>query len=117
LSHRFTSADRLHTQGQFDRVFEGGRAFRYPELTLRAVPNGLDHSRLGLLVGRRHGNAVRRNRIKRVLRECFRLHRGVCAVPCDVVIIPHARRRTPPAALAPVFREALRHAGEAFAHR
>ena len=38
-----------------------------------ARPNGLGHARLGLAVGvRAAGNAVRRNRVKRIVRESFR---------------------------------------------
>jgi len=42
--------------------------------TVIACPNGLDHARLGLSVGiRAAGCAVNRNRVKRVVRERFRL--------------------------------------------
>jgi len=44
-------------------------------------------ARLGLTVGKKCGGAVARNRIKRVLREFFRLHGSVVEVPLDMVIV------------------------------
>lgn len=46
-------------------------------------PNGLDHHRLGLAVGARVGGAVVRNRIKRLLREAFRLQQNDLARAAD----------------------------------
>jgi len=43
--------------------------------------------RLGLRVGRKVGNAVVRNRIKRILRELFRLHQSDLPYQCDLVIV------------------------------
>ncbi|MBK7403041.1 MAG: ribonuclease P protein component [Phycisphaerales bacterium] len=61
-------------------------------LTVFVRPNGLDDHRLGLSVGRRVGPSVVRSRVKRLLRESFRLVRpdlGGCG--CDVVVTvrPH----------------------------
>ena len=85
-------------------------------MTLRILPNGLGHSRLGIVVGRRHGNAVRRNRMKRLLREAFRLNRGMLSVPCDVVIVPRtAWRELFLGEIEPVLRKALDSANAAFA--
>lgn len=44
--------------------------------------------RIGLTVGRKVGNAVTRNRVKRVLREFFRLHQASIDSPVDIVIVP-----------------------------
>ena len=50
--------------------------------------NGLPHPRLGLIVGRRHGGAVQRNRLKRVLREAFRLSQHDLPAGYDLVCTP-----------------------------
>jgi len=112
---RFCRAERLVRKEQFDAVFEEGARFRSVAVTVRARPNGLGYSRLGLLVGRRFGGAVRRNRMKRLLRESFRRNRGVLSVGCDVVVVPRSGwRDLRLAAIEPVFREALSCVERAF---
>jgi ribonuclease P protein component len=60
----------------------GGRYF-----SLFYSPGGTERHRLGLTVPRRVGNAVVRNRVKRRLREIFRLNRGALGEdPLDIVI-------------------------------
>ena len=46
----------------------------------------MDHPRLGLVVTKRLGKAVRRNRVKRLLREFFRRHKGALP-PVDLIIM------------------------------
>jgi ribonuclease P protein component len=54
------------------------------------MPNDLTHGRLGLVVSRKVGRAVRRNRLKRVIREVFRLNKPAFA-GLDVVVIPRGK--------------------------
>lgn len=68
----FPRAMRLSGASSFRAVYAGRVRRGAGPLMIYAKPNDLDHPRLGLAVSRRVGNAVRRNRIKRRLREAFR---------------------------------------------
>ena len=112
----FTRAERLSGKTAFDHVFKRGRAFRSAQVTVIACPNGECVSRLGLSVGRRLGRAVRRNRIKRILREAFRLNKEVLQTPCDLVVIPSRRwEDLRLGAIEHSFRNILTRVSEAFA--
>jgi ribonuclease P protein component len=64
----------LRSSSEFQRVYRKGSRFDEPVLTAFVLPNGLEHHRLGITASRKAiGNAVKRNRVKRVLRETFRL--------------------------------------------
>jgi len=92
---RFTHAHRLHGRRAFSAVFDAKARKNAGPLLIFTKPNGLPHCRLGLSVGRRVGNAVARNRFKRLLREAFRLtHHDWPKLPSggyDVVVVvrPH----------------------------
>jgi ribonuclease P protein component len=73
----FTRTDRLLKASEFVRIRKGGKRIFTRRFTLFAMPNGLDHSRFGLSVGKRVGGAVVRNRVKRLLREFFRHNRDI----------------------------------------
>ena len=49
------------------------------------MSNAEDYNRLGISVHRKIGDAVRRNRIKRLIREVFRLNRDLFPPSCDIV--------------------------------
>jgi len=71
---RFAANLRLRSKLQFDAVYAGGRRVDDRFFALRIKPNGLAHPRVGLAVAvKTAGNAVKRNRIRRLIRESFRL--------------------------------------------
>lgn len=70
---RFRSRHRLGGRDSFVAVYQARVSKARGPLTLHTRPNGLPNHRLGLSVGRRIGNAVQRNLIKRRIREAFRL--------------------------------------------
>lgn len=61
---------RLKKQADFQRLFQKGKRAFSPSLTV--VYHRADKLTMGISVGKRHGKAVMRNRIKRLLREAFR---------------------------------------------
>jgi ribonuclease P protein component len=56
-----------------------------------AAENRLAFTRLGLSVGKRVGGAVRRNKIKRILREAFRKNRDRLPAGIDLVVVAEAK--------------------------
>lgn len=61
----------LRSTCDFDRVFKGGIRL-HSGLGQMIIRIGSDKQRIGIVVGKKVGNAVIRNRIKRVIRESFR---------------------------------------------
>ena len=86
----FPPALRLHKGSEFDAVFREGSSASDGMLVIHALPNGGTEPRLGLAVGKALGGAVARNRVKRLLREAFRLRRRDLPAGHDLVAVPRA---------------------------
>lgn len=84
--YRFQAEDRLHGRNDFSQVFQARMKKSAGPLLAWSRPNQINRHRLGLSVPRAAGHAVRRHRIKRLLREAFRLHRHQWPGAYDVVI-------------------------------
>jgi ribonuclease P protein component len=85
-TYPYSSRHRLRHAREFDAVYAGKTKESRGPLTVFALPNELGHPRLGLSVGRKVGTAPKRNRIKRLLREAFRLMQHDLPRGYDLVI-------------------------------
>ncbi|MCG3171280.1 MAG: Ribonuclease P protein component [Pseudomonadales bacterium] len=88
---RFPRQVRLLDSTQFKAVFDGAEArVSLRELLVLSRANGLEHPRLGIVVGKKNCRlASSRNRIKRLIRESYRHHLDVLA-GLDIIVL--ARR-------------------------
>jgi ribonuclease P protein component len=85
-SHTFLKSERLLDRKEFVNLNRFGRKFYTHHFTITVMQNGRGVTRLGIAVGKRIGNAVKRNRVKRLIREAFRLNKGMFPKGCDLVI-------------------------------
>lgn len=105
--------DRLRRGWEVERTRATGRSVSNRRMVLFTHPNDLGHTRFGVAAGKRLGNAVRRNRAKRLMREALRLCAPDVAPGHDVFVIARGGLR-PEDTLADVqhdLRHLLRRAG------
>lgn len=90
---RYTRQQHLRTAADFKKIRASGNrwecGFFYAHLQATAEA-GEPLRRLGVIASRRIGNAVARNRAKRLLREVFRLNQDQLPAGCDLLLV--ARR-------------------------
>jgi ribonuclease P protein component len=88
-SQGFSKHRRVRRSAEFKHAFSAGTRYPGRYLTLVVAPNTSGATRLGLVVSRKVGNAVTRNRAKRLIREVFRTRIPDGAGPAlDVVVMP-----------------------------
>jgi ribonuclease P protein component len=96
---RFRPHEHLRRPADFKRCYDRRRSAADGWLVVYACENGLPYARLGLSVSRKVGSAVRRNRLRRLYREAFRLSKHQLPVGLDLVLIPRGPEEPPLEAL------------------
>lgn len=88
-SFRFQKHEHLRLPREFQRVYDRRRSASDEWLVVYACENELPHLRVGFSVSKKKvGDAVERNRMRRLYREAFRLSRHEMPTGLDLVLIP-----------------------------
>lgn len=105
MDQSFRPHERVKDPADFRRAFDRKRSASDDAIIVYGVENGLTHARLGLSVSRKRvRKAFQRNRVKRLLREAFRLSKSELPTGVDLIVVPRgpgltfeAARRSLPA--------------------
>jgi ribonuclease P protein component len=109
VDQRLRKYERLTAAADFTRCYRHGARLRTTPFTVYAYRRGDSRVRLGLAVGKTVGPAVRRNRVKRRLRELFRRHKALVPAGYDLFV------RAVPASASATYAELLAAWNEAIA--
>ncbi len=78
---------------EFSRVYSRGKSYVHPQLVLYVLKNRRKCTRIGLTASKKVGNAVKRNRARRVMRAAIQQHLPFDVGGYDLIFV--ARGRTP----------------------
>ncbi len=77
----------LKKNSEFGAVYSKGRSKANRYFIMYTLKNGSDKNRLGISVSKKVGNSVIRHRIKRLVKESYRLHEKMFNSGLDIVVI------------------------------
>jgi len=105
--------ERIKQNHLFRMVYSRGKSFASPLLVTYVVPRRSGGIQLGITSGKKIGNAVTRNRARRVVRAAFRACEKEIIPDCSAFIVFVARSRTAPAKSTDVAKTMLQHLKDA----
>lgn len=79
--------ERLLKSSEFQAVKKNGDKYYTKNFLIILKPNRLERSRIGITIRKKEGNSVKRNRIKRLIREFFRLNKKEIPKGFDILIV------------------------------
>ena len=82
-----TFTESLKKNKDFQIVFKNGKSRANKYLVMYVLKNSLDKNRIGISVSKKVGNSIVRHRIKRLVKESYRLHENMFNSGLDIVVI------------------------------
>ena len=83
--------EKIKLNKDFRRLYGRGKSYVDKSFVAYVLPNGHSKVRFGVTVSKKLGNAVKRNRAKRLLTAAMRSQSGVLSRGCDVVLVARSR--------------------------
>jgi len=99
----YRKSERVNKRSDYRAIYNQGVWSSSQHFTSITCSNKKGIKRLGITVTKKAGNAVKRNRIKRLIREFFRLNKDLFPAGHDVVVM--AKRNMPPLTYQEACRE------------
>ena len=79
--------DSLKKNTDFKTVYSKGKSKANRYFVVYVLENGKEYNRIGISVSKKTGNSVERHRIKRLIKESYRLHEKMFNSGLDIVVI------------------------------
>lgn len=79
---------RLRSNMEFKKVYSGGKTYWNRNLVLYLRKNNFNHNRVGYSITKKVGNSVVRNKIRRRMKEIYRLSFSELKGNYDLIFIP-----------------------------
>lgn len=89
MDETLSPRERISKKKDFLSIYKDGKRHRGKVFNLIYLSNNLGYSRLAIVVSRKVGNSVERNKIKRNMRELFRKNKDLFKMHADMIIIPN----------------------------
>lgn len=84
----FPKTAKIKKRGDYRKIFSKGKVIKNTYFTIIFTPNEFKTERIGIIIKKYLGKAHLRNKIKRMIRETYRLNKGLFPSEQDLIIIP-----------------------------
>ena len=79
--------DSLLKNADFQKVYRKGKSYANKYFIMYVLGNNTDRNRLGISVSKKVGNSIVRHRVKRLVKENYRLHENIFNSGLDIVVL------------------------------
>ncbi len=87
MNETFGPPERIRKNKEFFHLYKKGKRYRGKYFNLVYLSSASSSSRIAVVVSKKVGNAVKRNKIKRWIRTLFRRNKNLLKIPLDIIVI------------------------------